>query len=71
MGALFRKPQAPEPQKVPDPIAPPPTIVDNTVVQAREESDNRRRRRGRAASILTGAQGAGTPTTAATTLGGT
>lgn len=44
----------------------PPTIDD--AAKRREEEDRARRRRGRAATILTGPQGAGTPTTATKTL---
>lgn len=44
----------------------PPSIDDATV--ARENEDAARRRRGRAATILTGPKGAGTPTTATKTL---
>lgn len=68
MSSLFRSPKAPEPQRLPDPAPPPPTIVEAT--QAREQSDEirRRRRKGRAATMLTGERGAGTPQTAARTL---
>lgn len=53
---------------IPQPEAPskPPTIDDAAKRQA--EQDRLRRRRGRAASILTGPQGAGTPSTATKTL---
>ncbi len=54
-----------------EPPPPPPSVptVDEAA-KAREAEDQRRRRRGRAATILTGPQGAGTPRSAAKTLTG-
>lgn len=63
MSALFHSPKSPPP---PEPV---PTIDDAS--RMREESDNvLRRRKGRAASILTGPQGAGLPTTGTKVLTG-
>lgn len=64
---LFQK-KAPTPLPAPAPPPKAPTIDEAAKVQ--EESDSRRRRRGRAATILTGEEGAGTPTTAAKALTG-
>lgn len=54
---------------IPTPEAPvkPPTI-DDAARRQDEEDRTRRRRRGRAASLLTGPEGAGTPITATKTL---
>lgn len=56
-------------------VPPPPPLAPNLsdaekAVRLREEEDEARRRKGRAATILTGETGAGTPTTAAKTLTG-
>ncbi len=55
-------PEAPKPMEAPRP----PTIDD--AARRRDEEDRGRRRRGRAATVLTGPQGAGLPTTATKTL---
>lgn len=58
-------------KKIPDmplpPEAPRPPTIDDAA-KARGAEDALRRRRGRAATILTGPQGAGLPTTATKTL---
>lgn len=64
---LFGGPDIPPPPAV-EPAPPPPTIDDAT--KMRESEDAARRRKGRAATILTGKQGTGAPTTAAKALTG-
>lgn len=65
-GAVMASKSKPDP--LPTPEAPPraPTIDDAARTQG--EQDRMRRRRGRAATILTGASGAGLPNTATKTL---
>jgi hypothetical protein len=55
----------PAPMVVPEPD-PVPTVDD--AVAAREKEDSSKRRRGRAALVLTGKDGAGTPNSATKTL---
>lgn len=63
MGGLLSKPKTKE---LPPPIEPP--TVDEAA-QARDQADNLRKRKGRAANILTGAEGdTGTKTTGSTKL---
>lgn len=64
------------PLAMPAPPAPPPSredagaSVDDAAAKVQEEEDRLRRRKGRAATVLTGDQGAGLPNTAAKTLTG-
>lgn len=66
IGGLFGGQQTPQPIVIPAAPDPAPTI--DQAAKAREAEDIMRRRKGRAATILTGAQGAGTPTTATKAL---
>lgn len=68
MSRLFRSP-APTGNNTPPEPAPPPPTIDQAVV-AREERDRQLRRRGRAANILTGPAGAGTPASTVAALYG-
>lgn len=53
---------------VPQPEAPPKPPTIDEAARRQAEGDAKRRRRGRAATILTGPQGAGTPQTATKAL---
>jgi hypothetical protein len=68
MSSLFRSPKPPEPQRIPDPAPPPPTIIDASRNVEQSDDMKRRRKRGRAATMLAGERGAGTPQTATRTL---
>lgn len=65
MGGLVKSVFGSDTPKVPEPV-PVPTVDDATV--AREKEDAARRRKGRAAYVLTGEAGAGSPTSATKTL---
>jgi len=67
MTSLFRRPKQPDPLPPPEPVAPPPSISE-AAATVRDDTANPRRRRGRAATLLTGPRGAGTPQTATRTL---
>jgi hypothetical protein len=61
MSSLFRKPQAPATPTIVQ--APPPPTIDQAITD-RNQNDRMLRRRGRAATMLTGPEGAGVPQTA-------
>lgn len=69
LGGLFgeRDPIPAPPPPPPAPAAPDPAAADEAARQ-REAEDAKNRKRGRAAFLLTGSQGAGTPKTATKTL---
>lgn len=70
MGALFSKPKTPKVQ-TPDPLPPPPERSDTeTAALAEEQRKKMSQRGGRAFTMLTGGQGAGTGTSAMSYLGG-
>lgn len=60
----------PPPQiKAPDPLPAPPSIDD--AAKLRDDADKIKKRKGRAATLMTGKEGSGTPdSSAATLLGG-
>lgn len=62
------KPEAPPVTLPPPPEPPPAPTIEDADVKAREAEDVLRRRKGRAAAILTGTAGAGTPKTATKVL---
>lgn len=65
MSGLFSKPSVPN---TPPPVANPPAPTIDTAEQNRIQNDRVLRRRGRAATMLTGTLGAGSPNVATKTL---
>lgn len=66
MSGIFSKPNIPAPPPPPPPPPPVPTVDDARL--AAETRDQMLKRRGRRTTILTGPEGAATPTTGKTTL---
>ncbi len=55
---------SPAPQPVPVTPPPPPPVIEDTAAQQQQSEDELRARKGEASTILTGAQGTGSPTVA-------
>lgn len=68
VSSIFGGGKAPELPPMPKPPEPEPVPTVDDAVSAREKEDAARRRKGRAAYVLTGGEGAGSPNSATKTL---